>query len=314
MLQQTRVETVVPRYEAFLERFPTVDALAAARTADVLAVWSGLGYYARARRLLAAARILADRKSFPDSLEGWKELPGVGEYTAAAVSSIALGIAVPVLDGNVERVLARRLALSGDPKGRGARDRLLAAARELMVEDRPGDSNQALMELGATVCRPRNPRCPECPLAPGCAAHAAGDPESYPAPRRRRRRERQRWTALVARRPDSSVFLIRHPPDAPYLSGLWSVPWIRGLHPKRRAESRLEASWGVRCRLGGRLGEFRHAITFRDLTVRVHRGEVFGRAPVRDGGAGPECGWFTPDRLDHLGSSAVLSKALRLAS
>src|SRR4051794_9600327 len=171
MLQQTRVEVVLPYYARFLERFPTVRHLAATPLEDVLALWSGLGYYRRARQLHAAAqRVAAAGGDFPQTLEGLRALPGIGDYTAAAVASIAFGVAAPVLDGNVERVLSRWLAVSENPKESQARRRLLAAAESLLDPRRPGDSNQALMELGATLCTPRKPKCLFCPIAGGCRA------------------------------------------------------------------------------------------------------------------------------------------------
>jgi A/G-specific adenine glycosylase len=182
MLQQTRVETVIPYYEKFLARFPTLESLAEADLSEVLAHWSGLGYYRRARQLHAAAQAVRDRHGgeIPQSVAGLESLPGVGAYTAAAVASIAFGVAAPVLDGNVERVLTRRLALAENPKSRAVRLVLLEEGARLLSESRPGDSNQALMELGATLCAPQRPRCLFCPLLAGCRAAAQGDQERYP--------------------------------------------------------------------------------------------------------------------------------------
>src|SRR4051794_5968079 len=157
MLQQTRVETVLPFYHRFLARFPTVEALAAAELSEVLALWSGLGYYRRARQLHAAAREIAAAGGVPATLQGLLALPGLGAYPPAAVARIAFGVAAPVMDGNVGRVLPRCLAPGEDPRPSGGRRQLLPAAAELLGPRRPGDSNQALMELGATLCSPRNP-------------------------------------------------------------------------------------------------------------------------------------------------------------
>ena len=157
-----------------------MEDLARAEVEEVLALWSGLGYYRRARQLHAAARRVVEIGGFPRTVEGLRELPGIGPYTAAAVASIAFGVAEPVLDGNVERVLSRWLALELDPKSRPARERMLAAAAGLLDPERAGDSNQALMELGATVCVPKRPRCLLCPIAPGCQAVSGGnDPERF---------------------------------------------------------------------------------------------------------------------------------------
>ena len=164
MLQQTRVAAVMDHYARFLQKFPTVQALAAAREASVLAVWSGLGYYHRARRMHQAAKVIARERngSFPRTAEEWRELPGIGRYTAAAIASIAFGEAVAVVDGNVERVLDR---VFGAVEGREA---AWQRAEALLDRERPGDFNQAMMELGATVCTPRAPQCPMCPLHDWC--------------------------------------------------------------------------------------------------------------------------------------------------
>ena len=159
MLQQTQVERVVSYFEAFVARFPDVAHLASSSVEEVLAAWSGLGYYRRARSLHAAARQIVALGGFPRDIEGWLALPGVGRYTAAAVTSICFGAKQPVLDGNVERVLSRVIGLGQDPKKAAGRRTLLRVAESLLDDERPGDSNQALMELGATVCRPRAPRC-----------------------------------------------------------------------------------------------------------------------------------------------------------
>ena len=168
MLQQTRAETVIPYYKHFLQRFPTIAALAAAETEEVLSLWSGLGYYRRARQLHRAARMLVEEGGeIPRSVDALRRLPGVGPYTAAAVASIAFGVAVPALDGNVVRVLARRQALAGNPRSAEVRRQLESAAARLLAPQRPGDSNQALMDLGATVCKATQPGLSMVPPAAG---------------------------------------------------------------------------------------------------------------------------------------------------
>jgi A/G-specific adenine glycosylase len=305
MLQQTRVEVVLPYYERFLERFPTVEALAAAGIDEVLALWSGLGYYRRARQLHAAARQIAAAGAFPRSLDGWRELPGIGPYTAAAVTSIAFGVAEPVLDGNVERVVSRWLAQADDPKAGGPRRRLLAAAAALLDPERPGDSNQALMELGATLCTPRRPKCLLCPLAPGCRARMAGDPELYPAARAKRESETQRLVVAVAEREDR-VLLFRRPDDSPLLAGTWELPWVRE-KGDGSPEAALAARYGGTWRLGPRLAEVRHGITWRDLRIGVHRAEV---AEAGLAAGAPEAGWFDAEARAGLGSSSLVGKVL----
>ncbi|MGD2115413.1 MAG: A/G-specific adenine glycosylase [Acidobacteriota bacterium] len=323
MLQQTRVDVVIPYFEAFLERFPAVEDLASADVDEVLALWSGLGYYRRARQLHAAAQRIAE-EGFPGSSEGWRELPGVGEYTAAAVASITLGEVVPVLDGNVERVLCRVLALDGDPKRAAVRRELRAAAAGLLDPDRPGDSNQALMELGATVCAPTGPRCLLCPLADACAARREGRPEAYPPPRRRRSPRRVRrvvaWVEREGRR-----LLFRRGDEEELLAGTWELPWAdlsdggdadaeRHLPSGSRAslEASLAARYGGRWRLGDPVARVRHSITHRQFEVEVCPAE-HSAGEGGEGGEvaeGPEAGWFSDEELAGIPTSSLVSKVL----
>lgn len=311
MLQQTRVETVLPYYERFLARFPTVEALAAAPVEEVLALWSGLGYYRRARQLHAAAREVALQGGrFPPSLAGLRALPGIGEYTAAAVGSIAFGLVEPVLDGNVERVVSRLLALEESAKGGEARRRLRAAAAELLLPERPGDGNQALMELGATICTPRRPRCLLCPLVEGCRGARSGEPERFPAPRARRAVERLELLAAVVEE-GGRVLLVRRPDGAALLAGTWEVPWVEvesgGSEVERRAEALLARRYGGRWRLLEAVGQVRHGITFRDLQVAVYRAEVKDGGALRDGVEG---GWFGAAERTGLPLSSLVGKVL----
>lgn len=316
MLQQTRVEVVVPFFERFLSRFPTVEALAAADVDEVLSLWSGLGYYRRGRQLHAAARAVARAGEFPRTVEGLRELPGIGPYTASAVASIAFSVVVPVLDGNVERVLARQLALRADPKTPAARRALLAAAGELLDPNRPGDSNQALMELGATVCAPRQPRCHHCPLAPGCAARRQGNPESYPLPRRRRETVRER-RLLVLIEERGRVLLFRRHPESAVLAGTWELPWVElegetdAIADRGAIEQRLGERYGCRWRLLERLGEARHSITFRAISLEIHRAEIADAGELREG---PEAGWFGREERRTIPVSSLVEKAIRAAA
>ena len=184
MLQQTRVETAIPYYERFLERFPDVRALATAELDDVLAVWAGLGYYSRARNLRAAAQKVVGEfdGELPGDVGSLRSLPGIGRYTAGAVASIAFDRPEPVVDGNVTRVLSRLRGIRDDVKKPATIRRLWQEAADLARGPHPGDLNQALMELGATVCTPRAPRCPACPIARHCEAHRDGDAEALPYP------------------------------------------------------------------------------------------------------------------------------------
>ncbi len=301
MLQQTRVEVVIPYWERFLSRFPTVEELAAAGVEEVLALWSGLGYYRRARQLHAAAREVVAAGAFPRTLEGWLALPGIGPYTAAAVASIAFGVVTPVLDGNVERVLSRRLALADSPKVSTARRRLLDEGAALLDPSRPGDGNQALMELGATLCLPRRPKCLLCPLAAGCRAGAAGTAESYPVAKPKRATEKRRLLVAVVER-GAEVLLFRRAEDSALLAGTWELPWAEA-ESGGPAEPALAARYGGAWTLGPRLAEVRHGITFRDLEVAVHRAEVAGVQRA-------EAGWFDAAGRARLALSSLVGKVL----
>jgi A/G-specific adenine glycosylase len=227
MLQQTRVETVVPYYERFLREFPTVGALAEAPEEKVLSLWSGLGYYRRARMLHAAAKQVAalPGAAVPSDDEGLRALPGVGAYTAGAIASIAFGRPAPLVDGNVARVLARLFAIEEDVTGEArARARLWSLAEALVTHPsgEPGDFNQALMELGATTCVPRNPRCDACPVRAQCGGLAAGIARDLPRKKPKRAPVPVRWTALVLAS-EGHLLLARRRPDALF-GGLWEPP------------------------------------------------------------------------------------------
>jgi len=221
MLQQTRVETVLPYYRKWVQRFPTLESLAAADDEEVLASWQGLGYYSRARRLLVGARLVRERFGgvLPGSAARLQELPGVGEYTAGAIASIAFGEAVPAVDGNVRRVLSRLFDVE-DPST--SRIRKLAAT--LVDPARPGDFNQGLMELGATVCTPRSPRCSECPVGSLCLARERGTVEDRPPARRRGRAPEVDIATVVAVTVPSSRFLMRKRPEEGLLASMWEFP------------------------------------------------------------------------------------------
>jgi A/G-specific adenine glycosylase len=267
MLQQTQVDRVVPRFEAFVAAFPDLESLAGASEDSVLAAWSGLGYYRRACLLQRLARqVAAGPGELPATSTELGELPGVGPYTAAAVASLAFGEAVPVLDGNVLRVASRVLAFAGDPRSAAGRATLLGWLRPLVEHGPPGRVNEALMELGATVCRPTSPVCGRCPLAAHCRARAEGRPESYPPARSRRESVNLTWVAaccLDAR----SRWLIRQVTIGPILVGLWLPPIaaVEGAEAPETVARRL-----VPGRLAAppeRLQALRHSITHRRITV-----------------------------------------------
>ena len=220
MLQQTRVETVEAYYLAWLRRFPDAEALAEASEAEVLKAWEGLGYYRRARNLHRAARVVRERHGgrVPSTVEELRELPGVGEYTAGAVASIAFQHPEPAVDGNVRRVLARWHDVA-EPSPRWLRER----AAELVHPARPGDWNQALMELGATVCTPRAPRCSSCPVSWACASRSAGTVEERPVSVRRRP-PRSATFALAVLRSAAGEVLLERRPSGGLLGGMWALP------------------------------------------------------------------------------------------
>jgi A/G-specific adenine glycosylase len=237
MLQQTRVETVRERWGRFLRRFPDLPTLARAREQSVLREWEGLGYYRRARYLRKAARavLAAGRVTLPDTVAELRALPGFGDYTAAAVASIAYGLPAAVVDGNVVRVITRLAADPGDVTRSATKRRVTAASERLLAPRRPGDWNQALMELGATVCTPRRPRCADCPLEADCAARATGDPQAFPVrPKRRRTPHYDIAAGLVWR--DDRLLIARRKADG-LLGGLWEFPG-----GKRRPGESLEAA------------------------------------------------------------------------
>jgi A/G-specific adenine glycosylase len=275
MLQQTRVAAVLARYGEFLRRFPDVESLAAARLAEVLAAWSGLGYYRRARSLHQAARAIVEGGvGFPQTSAAWRELPGIGRYTAAAIASITFGEPRAVLDGNVERVLRRLLA-----RHDGSSTALWESAEQLLVRRRPGDFNQAMMELGATVCLPQQPRCPECPVTRWCKTR--GVLPARPQPPRRTRN----IACLLARR-GPSVCLVQRAASQSLMPGMWELPEIA-------APSSAP------------LFSLRHAITVTDYHVDVYTGQ----RPPRIAGAR----WFCPDQLPGLPLTGLARKILRRA-
>ncbi|HEY6911377.1 MAG TPA: A/G-specific adenine glycosylase [Myxococcales bacterium] len=287
MLQQTRVDVVVPYYRRFLRRFPTLRALAEAPLDDVLALWSGLGYYARARNLHAAARAAGD--ALPGTCAELRDLPGFGPYTAAAVASLAFNEDVPLVDGNVARVLARVRALHGD-----VRERAWKIAAEILPKGRAGEFNEALMELGATVCTPRSPACPRCPIRSSCAVSVRGlDPASYPAPRKKPARPLLQWNALALTRADGAVLLARRPEGALF-AGLWDLP------EQRPAGIRIHGETVAR-------GAVEQTLTHREVRVTVRAARASGTP------RSPNVRWVAPEGLVALGLSSLARKSLRQA-
>ena len=263
MLQQTRVEAVIPFYLRFLERFPTAQALADAPLESVYERWAGLGYYRRARNLQLAAQAVIVQGEFPATLEGLRALPGVGDYTAAAVLSIAFETPAVALDGNALRVLCRLHALASPPLALATKRELTVRTLPSIPTDSASDFTQAIMELGARVCLPRQPQCLICPLQPGCRAFREGLTASIPkAPPPARREKVLLWAVRIRR--GSLVLLERREKD-PFLAHQWVTPWFFG--PAEEVVARYQAHFpGPAARLVGRA---RHGVTFRDLEIDV---------------------------------------------
>ncbi len=273
MLQQTRVAAVLEHYARFMKRFPTVTVLAAAREQSVLAIWSGLGYYHRARRMHQAARVIVRERNgqFPSRFEDWLQLPGIGRYTAAAIASIAFGEPVAVVDGNVERVMAR-LRGAALPNG-SAWER----AQALLDPMRPGDFNQAMMELGATVCTPKAPQCLLCPISEFCRTRGELAAAAQ-APRKRR----QLNYALVEKA--GKVLLVRRPRDARLMASMWELPQLDHA-PETEPIAHL-----------------RHSITDTDYRVAVFR---VLRLSV------PDSAWFRPEQWKRTALTGLARKILK---
>lgn len=288
MLQQTTVGAVKPYFAAFIKRWPTVARLAAADEADVMAAWAGLGYYSRARNLVKAARAVAARGDFPDTEAELRALPGLGAYTAAAVAAIAFGRRAVVVDANVERVVARLFAIAEPlPAGRKA---IRARAEDITPAARAGDFAQAMMDLGATICTPREPRCLLCPLEAVCKGRKNGEPARFPVKAARKakplRRGRVYWTQR-----DGAVWLVRRE-DKGMLGGMRALP---------------SDDWSARSNGDGAAGEplgiVRHGFTHFDLELSVER----VLEPVDEGE------WWPLDRLDEAGLPTLFVKAARVA-
>jgi A/G-specific adenine glycosylase len=314
MLQQTRVETVIPYWGRFLALFPDITRLAAAEPDAVLGAWAGLGYYSRARNLhRAAQRVVAEHGGrLPDTVEGLLELPGVGRYTAGAVASIAFDRPEPVVDGNVARVLVRLHGIRENPKQPAVAARLWELATDLARGPSPGDLNQALMELGALVCTPRTPRCPACPLRRRCAAHRDGDAEALPLRvRKAAPRAVEAVAALILRR--GRVLAVRRPPRG-LLGGLWELPGGE-LAPRELPEAGLRRALRERTGLAFASASFRgeveHAFTHRNLRLHVFRCDTpVGRVRLFEFDAHR---WVVPSALRELPQASVTRKALALA-
>ena len=286
MLQQTRVAAVIPYYERFLNRFPDVQALAIANEQELLAAWAGLGYYSRARNIQKAAKQILELGEFPRDYPTLRSLAGVGDYTAAAIASIAFDLPHAVLDGNVIRVLSRFTAESGNVDSTVVRTRLRAVADSLLDPQQPGEFNQGLMELGATVCLPREPQCSQCPLATDCAAVRTGRQRELPVKSTRPNPVDVEIQLLLIEKA-GMVLAWQRPTDSRRLAGFWELP---------------EPSQLPRARLDARIGGFRHTIVNTNYSYDVFRAFLM-RAPTK-------FQWLSRDKLHEFPLSTAAKKAL----
>lgn len=272
MLQQTRIAAVMPYYDRFLKHFPSVESLAAAPQQEVLKLWSGLGYYSRARNLhVAAKKIVADHDgNFPRELEAALELPGIGAYTAAAVLSIAYDAPFAVLDGNVARVLARIHAIRGDLRAPRTWRALTETANHLLARKSASDWNQALMELGEVICTPKSPRCLVCPVVQSCRAYAEGVTSEIPAPRRKRAPESVIIAAAILLDPQGRTLLVKDPGahDDVLFSRMWQFPAIQiTCYAKSALKKYFAEIFGIPKLEMEALPSARHGVTFRNITL-----------------------------------------------
>ncbi|HSV28739.1 MAG TPA: A/G-specific adenine glycosylase [Candidatus Omnitrophota bacterium] len=304
MLQQTTVQAVAPYFRAFLERWPTIVDLAAAPVDDVMHAWAGLGYYARARNLHECAKVVAGWREgrFPDEVEALRKLPGIGDYTAAAIAAIAFGRPATVVDGNVERVMARLFAVT-DPLP-GCKPTLKKLAATLTPIERPGDYAQAAMDLGATVCTPRNPACGICPWRDACEGRRQGIAAGLPAKVEKAERPTRFGIAFWTARKDGAVLLRRRPPQG-LLGGMMEVPsteWTPDAQDldAAAAQAPLTAQWRLLP------GLVRHTFTHFHLELRVAAGKA-GPNPVARGI------WCPLDQLGDHALPTVMRKVIRHA-
>jgi A/G-specific adenine glycosylase len=299
MLQQTRVAAVLDHYRIFLERFPNVQALAAASEDVVLAAWSGLGYYRRARMLHQAAQQISEQHGgcFPQNSGALLALPGIGRYTAAAIASIAFAEPVAVVDGNVERVLRRFIGINLTTR------QIWHHAQALLANSRPGDFNQAMMELGATVCVPREPRCPTCPVRKWCVTQQSAMQQSMerrasppgPAPNSTRQVKKEIWCVL--NQSDGDIRLVQRPRKASLMPGMWELPQSSG--PPRPLHT--SAHWRT----------FRHSITVTDYTVHVVRKTSLRNTPLPDTPPAAKAKWIAIDRIPQIPITGLTRKILK---
>ncbi|MFT5684983.1 MAG: A/G-specific adenine glycosylase [Myxococcota bacterium] len=308
MLQQTRVDTVLPYFARFMGRFPTVEDLAAAQQDEVLSMWSGLGYYSRARNMHAAAKAVVALGAFPTTLAGVRALPGVGEYMAGAIGSIALGLDVAAVDGNLHRVLARIHRSTTDRKG------AWKLAESHIPTGRAGDYNQALMDLGSGTCKPKSPRCPDCPVSKHCAAFKAKDVHKYPVKVKKKAVPRREAVCGVLRL-DGKILIVRRPATGLY-GGMYELPGIpltTGEAPDAGLRRAFSERLGLTITPGSVLGRVQHTLTHMKLTLHVLDIPAASTTALTLSHY-TDARWITLDDPGEIGISTLASKALTVAA
>ncbi|MEC9071971.1 MAG: A/G-specific adenine glycosylase [Myxococcota bacterium] len=311
MLQQTRVDTVVPYYERFMASFPDVGTLAGADETDVLSHWAGLGYYRRCRNLQAGARVVMERfgGEVPSTVEELREIPGVGPYTAGAIASIAHGQPEALVDGNVARVLSRLYAITEEVNRPAGQRILWSRAGDLLDPANPSRHNQGLMELGALVCTPSSPECGTCPLSGGCEAHAQGRVDEFPRKRRKKPPVPVLGVAALVRDKRGRVLMARRP-EGGLLAGLWELPGgeVTDDEPPCALVARLEERLGLGAQVGDHLASVEHIFTHRRLSLQVYA------VPSVSGSLQnlwyTESRWLDPEALDGVPLSSLTRKVL----
>ncbi len=312
MLQQTRVAQAKPYYERFIEKYPDVKALAEAKLDHVLREWEGLGYYARARNMHRAAQMIVKEQggAFPIDREQMLALPGVGDYTANAVLSIANGLPLAVVDGNVSRVLSRVFEFGGDPKTSSGRRAVQELANDLIDRSDPGTFNEAIMELGATICLPKSPECSRCPVVADCGAHANGTIDQYPYKSKKNSVPTYEAAVAVIHDAVGRIFIQRRPEEG-LLGGLWEFPGGKlenGETPRQACLREVREEVGIEIEISEELPLVRHAYTHFRVTIHPFVAKMVS--------AGPETHlkskWASPDELDRVAMPIASRKIIKL--
>lgn len=329
MLQQTTVAAVIPYFERFLDRFPTVYELADANEQDVLRLWEGLGYYSRARNIHKTAKVVVEQNNgtFPTTAEALQKLPGIGRYTAGAIASFAFDTAAPIVEANTLRLYCRLLGFDGDPRAKSGQGLLWDFAERVLPKKTPGELNQALMELGGTVCAVKEPRCSECPLKRQCRAFAMGTTDSIPRPKTRPRTSQLTHVNVIVRKKGSA--LLRQHSDAERWSGLWDFPryeltneLIESLPSDLSSpslfgstqqlawflQSSIREQTGIETKFGGFVHELTHSVTRYRIRLLCFDAEYVSGRLLR----GEPVKWVQPGKLDELPLTMTARKLTKL--